>query len=118
MNEAGLIITEILRRVEEATKEVTGCTKVLEEALSRVNASREKSNEFPNSNCKMLMPGPTMSIGQILRRKLKLTEVNSMRSSMKWKASLGQIFKRCDYDKRSGSKEDQVWVLCLIFIFD
>ncbi|KAD1768275.1 hypothetical protein R6Q59_018372 [Mikania micrantha] len=94
--------TEILKRVEEATKEVKDCTRVLEEALSRVNGSREKSTDFTNSNCKMLVSGPTISIGQILRRKLVLAEENSVKSCVKWKVSLGQILKRGDHGGEKG----------------
>nr|XP_043622465.1 WEB family protein At3g51720-like [Erigeron canadensis] len=96
VSEVELSKTEILKRVEEATEEVKHCTKVIEEALSRVNTCRQKSSEFENL-------GPPMSIGQILSRKLVLAEKNSAKSCMKWKVSLSQVLRKTGHGEKRGS---------------
>ncbi|XP_023742566.1 WEB family protein At2g38370 isoform X1 [Lactuca sativa] len=140
--------SEILKKVEEATEEVKNSKRVLEEALSKVEAAngdklkaeealrkwrsdhgqRRKSTvqnatKFKNSSCRMnntrlfdvngahlVSNGsspvlrPTMSIGQILSRKLLLTEENSEKSSMRRKVSLAQMLRKATSD--GGSSGD------------
>ncbi|KVI11282.1 Protein of unknown function DUF827, plant [Cynara cardunculus var. scolymus] len=105
--------SEILKRVEEATEDVKHCTRVLEEVLGRVEAARHKANLFATnesySGCKMLVSVPTMSIGQILSRKLVMAEERSEKSRIKWKVSLAQILsKGGSREKRGGGGEKGV----------
>ncbi|KAI3788709.1 hypothetical protein L2E82_01482 [Cichorium intybus] len=130
--------SDILKKVEEATEEVKNSKRVLEEALSKVEAAngdklkaeealrkwrsdhgqRRKSTvqnatKFKNSSCRMNnnrlfdvngahlesngsspVLRPTMSIGQILSRKLLLTE----ESSVKRKVSLAQMLRKATND--------------------
>lgn len=113
VDEVELSKTEILKRVEEATEEVTNCTRVLEEVLGRVEAARQRTNLFATnesySDCKMLVSVPTMSIGQILSRKLVMAEERSEKSGIRWKVSLAQILsKGGSGEKRGGGGEKGV----------
>ncbi|KAJ9547653.1 hypothetical protein OSB04_020196 [Centaurea solstitialis] len=94
--------TEILKRVEEATEEVKHCTRVLEQVLGRVQAATY-------SDSKMLVSVPTMSIGEILSRKLILAEERSEKSGVRWKVSLAQILsKGGGYREKRGGCEKKV----------
>lgn len=110
VNDVELSKTEILKRVEEATEEVKHCTRILEDVLGRVEAARHKADLFAASrsysDCKMLVTVPTMSIGQILSRKLVLAEAHSEKSRIRWKVSLGQILsKGGNVGKRGGNEK-------------
>ncbi|KAI3676556.1 hypothetical protein L1987_86167 [Smallanthus sonchifolius] len=142
INEPELHKSEILNRVEEATKEVKHSKRVLEEALSKAEAANidklkaeaslrkwrsdhgqrrkstgQNSTKFKNSssrsNTRLLdvngarlgsnvagpilagpILAPTMSIGQILSRKLLLTEEYYEKSDMKRKVSLAQMLHK------------------------
>ncbi|KAK9057853.1 hypothetical protein SSX86_022692 [Deinandra increscens subsp. villosa] len=137
VNESELTKSEILNRVEEAAEEVKNSTKMLEEALIKVETAnneklkveealrkwrsdhgqRRKSTvqnmaKFKNPSCRantrlLDVNGahlgsdvsgpvlrPTMSIGQILSRKLLLTEEHSGKTETKKRVSLAQMLKR------------------------
>lgn len=152
VDEANVSKTEILKRVEEVTKEVKTSKKVLEEALNRVEAANrgklaveealrkwrsehgqkrrsiQNSTKFKNSHhrkdsCLLDVNGlnmmnddskpllrPTLSIGQILSRKLLLTEefengMHAEHSMGKRKVSLGQMLSKTKSDDIAGKSE-------------
>ncbi|XP_052173924.1 WEB family protein At2g38370 [Diospyros lotus] len=157
VDEANLSKLEILKRVEEATKEVKNSKVVLEEALNRVGAANraklgveealrkwrsehgqkrrsvQKSTKFKNSYPSQLRKDshlldvngsslvdddtkpvlrPTLSIGQILSRKLLLTEefengLQVEKGSFKRKISLGQMLNRPNGDASSMWKAER-----------
>lgn len=153
VDEANLSKTEILKKVEEATKEVKTSKKALEEALSRVetanqgklaveealrvwrsehghkrrsvhNCTKFKNPSLQRKDSRLLdvngvslvrdeqlkpVLKPTLSIGQILSRKLLLTEEyeNGMQTDKimgKRKVSLGQMLSRPSSDPHSARK--------------
>ncbi|KAI3474271.1 hypothetical protein Pfo_029059 [Paulownia fortunei] len=162
VDEANVLKTEILKKVEEATEEVKISKKALEEALSRVETANtgklaveealrmwrsehghkrrtvHNSTKFKNSHSSAprkesrlldvnglnlvndeLKPvlKPTLSIGQILSRKLLLSEEyeNGMQTEKvmgKRKVSLGQMLSKPSADphsaKRSGKENNEL----------
>ncbi|XP_071701278.1 uncharacterized protein [Rutidosis leptorrhynchoides] len=100
-NEDGLSKVEFLKRVDEATEEVKHCTNVLEEALTRVNTSRQASTEFKDMDCNV---GPTMSIGQILGRKLVLAQKRSEKNAARWKVPLPRILSKSSNGEKRGNR--------------
>lgn len=101
-NEEELSNVNILKSVDDTTEEEKQCTRVVETALSQVN----NSTEFKNLNCNVQVLGPTMSIGQILSRKLVSAEKRSKKRSIGWKVSLTQILSKAEKrdDRSSGEK--------------
>ncbi|KAL7586876.1 hypothetical protein Lser_V15G39971 [Lactuca serriola] len=79
---------EILKRVKEATEDVKHCTRILEEVLRRVEATR--NGTYLDSDA-VVVSSPMMSIGQILSRKLFLAGERPEKSCMRWKVSLAEI---------------------------
>lgn len=153
VDEANVSKTEILKKVEEATKEVKTSKKALEEALSRVetanqgklaveealrvwrsehghkrrsvqNCTKFKNPSLQRKDSRLLdvngvslvsdeqlkpVLKPTLSIGQILSRKLLLTEeyeneVQTDKIMGKRKVSLGQMLSRPSSDPHSARK--------------
>ncbi|KAL8214800.1 hypothetical protein R6Q57_004249 [Mikania cordata] len=138
VNESEFSKSDILNRVEEAAEEVKNSKKVLEEALSKVEAANKEklkaeealrkwrsdhgqkrkstvqsATKFKNASCRTTnirlldvngshlgsnisgpVLRPTMSIGQILSRKLLLTEEYSGKTETKKKVSLAQMLKK------------------------
>ncbi|KAI3771027.1 hypothetical protein L6452_02179 [Arctium lappa] len=108
VDEVELSKTEIFKRVEEATEQVTHCTRVLEQVLGRHRTNLFATNGS-YSDCKALVSVPTMSIGQILSRKLVMAEERSEKSGIRWKVSLAQILsKGGSREKRGGGGEKGV----------
>ncbi|KAI3781097.1 hypothetical protein L2E82_11098 [Cichorium intybus] len=89
---------EILKRIKEATEDVKHCTRVLEEVLSRVQATR--NGTYMNSDA-VVVSRPVMSIGEILSRKLILAGDRPEKSCMRWKISLAEILGK---GNRNGAK--------------
>lgn len=135
VDEANLSKVEILKRVEEAAEEVKTSKKALDEALERVEAAdrgkleveevmRKFKNTGPsqhrrdsrlldvngvnlmNDEAKPVLK-PTLSIGQILSRKLLLPQefeagtMHGERVSVKRKVSLGQMLGKQNDDDNS-----------------
>nr|GEW53011.1 hypothetical protein [Tanacetum cinerariifolium] len=102
-NEEELSNVDTLKRVDDTTEEKKQCTRVFETDLSQVH----NSTEFKNLNCNVQVPGPTMSIGQILSRKLVLAEKRSKERSIGWKVSLTQILSKAEKrdDRSSGGEK-------------
>ncbi|PWA59251.1 hypothetical protein CTI12_AA393120 [Artemisia annua] len=102
-NEEELSNVNITKNVDDTTEEEKQCTSVVETALSQVN----NSTEFKNLNCNVQVPGPTMSIGQILSRKLVSAEKRSKKRSIGWKVSLTQILSKAEKrdDRSSGGEK-------------
>ncbi|KAJ6742360.1 HEAVY CHAIN putative EXPRESSED-RELATED-RELATED [Salix viminalis] len=154
VDEANVSKMEILKKVEEATEEVTNKRKALEEALSRVEAANKEklavedalrmwrsehgqkrrstipiSTKFKNPHSSPYRKDsrlrdvngldpkpilkPTPSIGQILSRKLLLSEESQIRTrsekgTVKRKVSLGQMLGKQNGDGPSSRKVDKV----------
>ncbi|XVE84367.1 hypothetical protein DITRI_Ditri17bG0006500 [Diplodiscus trichospermus] len=153
VDEANVSKMEVLKRVEEATKEIKTSKKALEEALNRVEAANKgkmaveealrkwrsehgqrrrsvhNSTKFKNcypshnrkdshlSNVNELnlltdptpVLKPTLSIGQILSRKLLLPEdfktaMLAGKGTVKTKVSLGQMLSKQNGDSASSQK--------------
>ncbi|CAH1443516.1 unnamed protein product [Lactuca virosa] len=94
---------EILKRVKEATEDVKHCTRILEEVLRRVEATR--NGTYLDSDA-VVVSRPMMSIGQILSRKLFLAGERPEKSCMRWKVSLAEMIGKGSGNgaKRSGEK--------------
>ncbi|WCJ27811.1 hypothetical protein M5689_009535 [Euphorbia peplus] len=157
VDEANVMKAEILKKVEEATKEVKTSKKALEEALNRVEAANkgklaveealrkwrseggqrrrssvQNSTKFKNSHppqnrssrlfdvngLNLVNDGPapvlkpTLSIGQILSRKLLVpeeleTEMVPEKRSMKRKVSLGQMLGKPNGEVPSDDKNER-----------